>query len=131
MSETIPLLSNAALRRSALLWRTGAIFTAVGMVAGAFGAHGLKNRPGMTPDRIHSWETGAHYAIFNGLGLLAVSLHPRFALHRFAGPAIAAGGVLFSGSIFALVMNRDLKALGPVTPLGGLVFISGYIALAL
>ncbi|KAF9270319.1 DUF423-domain-containing protein [Marasmius fiardii PR-910] len=131
MSETTPLLARAALRRSTLLWRTGALFAAAGVITGAFGAHGLKSRKGVTQDSIHAWETAAHYAIFNGLGLLAVSLHPRFALNRYAGPAIAAGGLLFSGSIFALVLNRDLKFLGPVTPLGGLVMLSGYVALAL
>jgi uncharacterized membrane protein YgdD (TMEM256/DUF423 family) len=45
--------------------------------------------------------------IYNGLGLMLISMHPRFAAHRFAGPAIAAGGAIFSGSIFALVMARD------------------------
>ena len=45
--------------------------------------------------------------VFNGLGLLLISMHPRFATHRFAGPAIAAGGFLFSSSIVALVLARD------------------------
>ncbi|KAI3622095.1 duf423 domain-containing protein [Moniliophthora roreri] len=111
---------------SSLLWRTGAAF-----------AHGLKKHEGITPDQVRSWETAAHYAVggmlwgqglvFNGLGLLAISLHPRFAVHRFAGPAIALGGAVFSTTIFALVLNRDrFKFLGPITPLGGLVMISGY-----
>ncbi len=43
----------------------------------------------------------------NGLGLLAISLHPRFSVHRWAGPAIVAGGGLFSGSIFPLVLDRE------------------------
>ena len=45
--------------------------------------------------------------IYNGLGLLLVSLHPRFSFHRFAGPAIAVGSLLFSGSIMTLVLARD------------------------
>lgn len=45
--------------------------------------------------------------MYNGLAMMVTSLHPRFAAHRFAGPAIAAGGLLFSGSIFALVLARD------------------------
>ncbi|KAJ3987516.1 hypothetical protein F5890DRAFT_1497360 [Lentinula detonsa] len=69
--------------------------------------------------------------MFNGLGLLLISLHPRFAVHRFAGPAIITGTLCFSGSIFALTLNRDLKFLGPVTPMGGLMMIAGYISLAL
>lgn len=65
--------------------------------------------------------------IYNGLGLLLVSMHPRFAGHRFAGPAILAGSIAFSGSIFGLVLGGDsAKFLGPVTPLGGLTFMAGY-----
>lgn len=45
--------------------------------------------------------------MYNGLALLLVSLHPRFSSHRFSGPAIAAGGLIFSGSIMALVLGGD------------------------
>lgn len=48
-----------------------------------------------------------YYQMFNGLALMALSLHPRFAVHRFAGPAIAMGGFLFSSSIVALVLNKE------------------------
>ncbi|CAL1695345.1 unnamed protein product [Somion occarium] len=115
-----------------LLWRSGAILAAIGIITGAFGAHGLRKRPGTTPDSIHAWETASHYAVFNGLALLLVSLHPRFAAHRFAGPAIGIGAALFSGSIFTLILAKDrFKWLGPVTPIGGSIMIAGYIALAL
>ncbi|KAJ7293682.1 hypothetical protein C8J57DRAFT_1491056 [Mycena rebaudengoi] len=94
-------------------------------------AHGLKAR-GVSPESIASFQTASHYTIFNGLTLLLLSLHPRFSVHRFAGPAIAAGTLLFSGSIAALVLNREtFKWLGPVTPLGGVVMIAGYVSLAL
>lgn len=57
--------------------------------------------------------------IFNGLALLAVSMHPRFSAHRFAGPAILSGAIIFSGSILALVAGKPhFRFLGPVTPLG-------------
>ncbi|ETW87345.1 hypothetical protein HETIRDRAFT_244337, partial [Heterobasidion irregulare TC 32-1] len=79
---------------------------AVGMIAGAFGSHGLKARPGITHEKVSAWTTAAHYTIFNGLGLLLVSNHPRFAIHRFAGPAIAVGGFIFSSSIMALILAR-------------------------
>ena len=39
------------------------MLAALGMVAGAFGSHGLRKRPGMTPDTIHAWETASHYAV--------------------------------------------------------------------
>jgi uncharacterized membrane protein YgdD (TMEM256/DUF423 family) len=45
--------------------------------------------------------------VYNGLALLLVSMHPRFATHRFAGPAIALGGLAFSGSIMGLVLAGD------------------------
>ncbi|KAJ8596976.1 hypothetical protein M405DRAFT_804599 [Rhizopogon salebrosus TDB-379] len=117
---------------SSLLWRSGAILATVGMIAGAFGSHALKRRPGMSPDGLSAWGTASHYAIFNGLALFAISMHPRFSMHKFAGPAIAGGGIVFSGSIMALVLWRErLKFLGPVTPMGGMAMIAGYIALAL
>lgn len=130
LTESTPLLARPFVRPS-MLWRTGAVLATFGMVAGAFGSHGLRNKPGITPDRIHAWETASHYAIFNGLGLMLVSLHPRFAVHRFAGPAMTVGSIVFSGSIFALVLARDrLRWLGPVTPLGGALMMAGFLSLA-
>ncbi|KAJ6604754.1 hypothetical protein DFH09DRAFT_1019051 [Mycena vulgaris] len=115
-----------------ILWRAGSCYAAVGILAGAFGAHGLKARPGISADSLASFQTASHYTVFNGLALLLLSFHPRFSVHRFAGPAIAAGTLLFSGSIYALVLNRDrFKFLGPVTPMGGLLMIAGYVSMAL
>ncbi|KAF7339382.1 DUF423-domain-containing protein [Mycena sanguinolenta] len=114
-----------------LLWRAGSAYAAAGIMAGAFGAHGLKAR-GVFADSIASFQTASHYAVFNGLALLLLSLHPRFSAHRFAGPAVAAGTFLFSGSIWALVLDRErFRYLGPVTPMGGVLMIAGYISMAL
>ncbi|KAH9064277.1 hypothetical protein EDB87DRAFT_1396058 [Lactarius vividus] len=126
-----PLLSSrpssGSFPSALLLWRT----VAAGMLAGAFGAHGLKSKAGITPDQVSAFSTAAHYAIYNGLGLCLISLHPRFSTHRFAGPAIAVGGFIFSTSIMALVFNKERSRLfGPVTPLGGMLAILGYISLA-
>jgi hypothetical protein len=49
--------------------------------------------------------------IFNGLAVLAISMHPRFSTNRFVAPAIIAGSVIFSGSIFGLVLARERFAL--------------------
>ncbi|KAI0961836.1 hypothetical protein AcW1_000810 [Taiwanofungus camphoratus] len=104
----LPRLGSALLRPNpSVLWKSGAVLAATGMLAGAFGAHGLQQRKGITAENIRAWATASHYAVFNGLALLLVSMHPRFANHRFAGPAIAAGGAIFSGSIMALVLARD------------------------
>ncbi|KAF8756206.1 hypothetical protein RHS01_04720 [Rhizoctonia solani] len=124
-------IATQILATPAFLWRTGAIYTFIGIATGAFGAHGLSKRPGILPAQIDSWKTAAHYAAINGVALMAVSLHPKFSTHRVAGPSIALGAALFSGSIYALVLNRDrFKFLGPVTPLGGVALLAGYAALA-
>ncbi|KAF9452675.1 hypothetical protein P691DRAFT_772123 [Macrolepiota fuliginosa MF-IS2] len=102
------------------------------MTAGAFGAHGLRRRPNISAEALQAWNTASSYAVYNGLGLLLVSLHPRFSGHRFATPAIVAGGAIFSTSIMALVLARDrFKFLGPITPLGGILMIAGYVSLAI
>ncbi|KAI0271346.1 hypothetical protein BC834DRAFT_437604 [Gloeopeniophorella convolvens] len=126
-----PQVTSAALSGSPLLWRTGALFIATGMMTGAFGTHGLRSKPGVTQDTVSAFMSASQYAVLNGLGLCLISLHPRFAAHRFAGPAIAAGGFIFSSSIMALVLNKErFKSFGPVTPLGGILMIAGYISLA-
>ncbi|PCH33834.1 DUF423-domain-containing protein [Wolfiporia cocos MD-104 SS10] len=129
-----PLLPRSAsdLRPNASrLWKTGAVLAAFGMLTGAFGAHGLQKMSGITPESIRSWGTASHYLVYNGLALLLISLHPRFAKHKFAGPAVAVGGVVFSGSIMALVLARDtFRWMGPITPLGGSLMIAGFLALA-
>ncbi|TFK77001.1 hypothetical protein BDN72DRAFT_890787 [Pluteus cervinus] len=127
-SESTPLLSPRMAARS--LWKAGALLVSFGMIAGAFGSHGLKKRDHITSDQLQAFGTAANYAIYNGLGLLALSLHPKAARYRTSGLAILAGGAIFSGSIIALVLHRDrFRFLGPVTPLGGLVMIGGYLSL--
>ncbi|RSH88272.1 uncharacterized protein EHS24_000806 [Apiotrichum porosum] len=120
------------------LFRTGAALTATGISFGAFGAHALRARFPDMADKSHaSWMTGSSYLIYNGLALMAISAHPSVALgmrrYKTAAGLIFGGTAVFSGSIFALVLWRDqvAKVLGPITPLGGLAMIAGYIALAL
>jgi len=114
------------------LWRTGALFVAVGMTTGAFGTHVFRYIPGFSSENVATLLTAAHYAIFNGLGLCLVSMHPRFGKHRFAGPAIAVGGFVFSVTIVAVVLAQGrLSKLAPVIPLGGMIAIAGYISLAI
>ncbi|CAE7098299.1 unnamed protein product [Rhizoctonia solani] len=122
----------ASIATPSFLWRTGAIFTFIGIAAGAFGAHGLSKVEGVKPAQLSSWKTASDFAMINGVALMAISLHPKFSTHKIAGPAIALGGALFSGSIYLLIFKREqFRFLGPVTPLGGLFLMSGYIALAL
>jgi uncharacterized membrane protein YgdD (TMEM256/DUF423 family) len=109
----------------------GAIAGASGVVLGAFGAHGLKAR--VTPDLLEIWETAARYQILHALALLATS----WASERWPGGGTTAAGwlflsgiVIFSGSLYALVLS-GVRALGAVTPVGGLCLIAGWLALAL
>ncbi|QRW24525.1 hypothetical protein RhiXN_11437 [Rhizoctonia solani] len=116
----------------AFLWRTGAIYTFIGIATGAFGAHGLSKRPGILPAQIDSWKTAAHYAASSFIYPASTPQTDSDICHLPTdSPSIALGAALFSGSIYALVLNRDrFKFLGPVTPLGGVALLAGYAALA-
>lgn len=95
------------------------------VMAGAFGAHGL--RESVTPERLSAWHTASHYALMHSVALLALGLYASATGRSVALPAslFTAGVALFSGSIFGLVL-WEVRALGPVTPLGGLCLIAGW-----
>ena len=97
---------------------------------GAFGAHALRDLA--TPDRLQVFETGARYQMYHALAMLfagwAVGQWPCWQI-RWSGFLFAAGIVLFSGSLYMLVLT-DVPWLGAVTPLGGLAFIAGWFLLA-
>lgn len=108
----------------------GALSAGISVAAGAFGAHALKAR--LSADLLAVFETGARYQMFHALAILAVALAwPRFAgpLLAWAGWLFAAGTVLFSGSLYALALT-GIRALGAVTPIGGVAFLAGWVALA-
>lgn len=79
------------------------------------------------------FQTGVHYHYWHALGLVAVGLAclhlPSSPWLRAAGWLLAAGIVLFSGSLYVLALSGE-RWLGPVTPVGGLAFILGWLALA-
>lgn len=105
----------------------GALFAAVAVGLGAFGAHGLKAR--LTSEMLGVWQTAVQYHAWHALGLLAVGLSAPSGWSKAAGYLLAVGIVLFSGSLYALALGAP-KALGAVTPLGGLAFILGWLAFA-
>jgi uncharacterized membrane protein YgdD (TMEM256/DUF423 family) len=113
------------------LLRLGAILGALGVALGAFGAHSL--RAIVTPDRLAVFETGVRYHLVHALAILAAAwaahVSPDTRAPRIAGALFAAGVVLFSGSLYALV-GTGVTAWGAVTPLGGVAFIAGWISLA-
>lgn len=108
----------------------GAVLAALGVAAGAFGAHALRAR--LSPEMLGVFETGVRYHLIHALGLLAVA----WAAMRWPGTAtnaagwlFVAGTALFSGSLYALTLS-GIRALGAITPLGGVAFIAGWLTLA-
>ena len=103
---------------------------ALGVAAGAFGAHGLKAR--VSPEMLAVFETGVRYHLIHALALLAVA----WASTRWESPAIrtagwlfVAGILLFSGSLYTMCLT-GVRTLGAITPIGGAAFILGWLLLA-
>lgn len=109
---------------------TGAIFSAVGVALGAFGAHGLKAR--VSTDLLAVFETGVRYHMYHAFALLAVgwaaSRNPASVL-QVAGFLFSVGIVLFSGSLYLMTLT-GARWLGAITPFGGLAFLVGWALLA-
>lgn len=104
----------------------GAILAALSVAAGAFGAHGLE---GVLSHRyLEIYHTAVRYMMFHSLGILFLSLSSLLGGPDLRKPAWAlAGGVLFfSGSLFLLVATGT-GILGAVTPIGGVLFIVGWL----
>jgi uncharacterized membrane protein YgdD (TMEM256/DUF423 family) len=113
------------------LLRLGAGLAALGVALGAFGAHGLRSV--VTPERLAVFETGVRYHLVHALGILAATwaahAAPQATAPRWAGTLFAVGVLLFSGSLYLLVLT-GVTAWGAVTPFGGVAFVAGWIALA-
>ena len=102
-------------------------FTGVGL--GAFAAHALKAY--LSVDYLAVFQTGVHYQLMHSLALLAVALlylRAPSRLLRASGLLFVVGVVLFSGSLYALVLS-GISKLGMITPLGGLCFLAGWLCL--
>jgi uncharacterized membrane protein YgdD (TMEM256/DUF423 family) len=114
-----------------------AIFGMIGVSFGAFGAHFLKSRLDVTA--LDALKTGVLYLFIHVLATLVVTIlslsHPASRLIRSAGVLFLLGVFLFSGSLF-IISTSDLtgfpaRYVGFITPLGGLCFICGWVALLL
>ena len=103
---------------------------ALGVVLGAFGAHAL--RGSIEPRLIETFQTAVQYQLIHALALLLVSLTMGWLgqslSFEISAYAFMAGIILFSGSLYGLVLT-EMRWLGPVTPLGGLCLIVGWFAL--
>ena len=109
----------------------GALMGFVGVGIGAFGAHGLKGR--LSAEMLAVFETGVRYQMYHALALLALGammsrLDGRAVV--VAGWSFTAGILIFSGSLYALALS-GVTMLGAITPIGGLAFLIGWIALAI
>src|SRR5262245_54197424 len=115
-----------------MIWfRAGCIAMFLAVLLGAFGTHILGRVT--TPLGKAVWQAGVMYHLIHGLALLAVgwlaTLKPQDTMVPRAGWAFTIGLVLFSGSLYLLVLT-GFKKLGMVTPLGGLAFLAGWVLLA-
>ena len=110
----------------------GAIFICLGIILGAFGAHGLKDI--FTIAELSSFEVGVRYQMYHGIIMLILGLNAKqISLNLYCLLGFTLGTFLFSCSIYALCADRalgiDLSFLGPVTPIGGGVLILTWIYL--
>ena len=108
----------------------GAVFGALSVAAGAFGAHALRAQ--LDARMLEVFETAARYQMYHALALLAVAwlgAQVQAGAVQVAGWAFVTGIVLFSGSLYAMAFT-GIRALGAITPIGGVAFIIGWAALA-
>jgi uncharacterized membrane protein YgdD (TMEM256/DUF423 family) len=114
---------------------TAALLGVLAVILGAFGAHGLKAV--LEPQQIKIWETGVQYHFYHVFALLFLASFVRFRNNLvFASYCLFVFGILlFSGSLYLLACSSVLgwswlHYLGPITPIGGVLFIAGWICMA-
>lgn len=120
----------------------GGFLGAISVILGALAAHGLKSKLGtglITESNLQSFDTAARYQMYHSIALLAMA----FLMEKFHTKLIIwatwcfiTGIFLFSGSIYILSTSRlmgleNVNWLGPITPIGGLFFVIGWVFLAL
>lgn len=108
----------------------GSLLILISIVLGAFGAHTLKEI--IEPAKLISFETGVRYQFYHGLALLTIGLNYSKLgdLSKWFYLLILSGVLFFSGSIYFLALQEllgNLSWLGPITPIGGMLMIAGWI----
>jgi uncharacterized membrane protein YgdD (TMEM256/DUF423 family) len=103
----------------------GAALAGMGVILGAFGAHALQGR--VSPDLLEIHKTATFYLLVHAIALLVFELSkmPR----RWPGYCFLLGCLIFSGSLYGIVLT-GVRALGAITPIGGLLFILGWAGFA-
>jgi uncharacterized membrane protein YgdD (TMEM256/DUF423 family) len=108
----------------------GCVWAALGVVLGAFGAHALEDT--LAPEKLADWDTAVRYQLVHALALVAFGLFgERTNGKDYPGVLLLLGSLCFSGSIYALCFEFLVRLMGPITPLGGVMMIGGWIGFAL
>ena len=113
------------------LLRLGAVLALLAVAAGAFGAHALKEQ--LSFEAMEWYRTAASYQFFHALALLCLAgfakSSPASCMIRQAGWVLFGGVIVFSGSLYALALGAP-RALGMVTPIGGVALLAGWAMVA-
>ena len=107
---------------------TGALFGMLAIIFGAFGAHALKKI--LSEEQLKSFETGVKYQMYHAIVLLILGFNQEFSTSAMYW-CFTIGIALFSFSIYGLILSdakgKKLRFLGPITPIGGLLFVAGWL----
>ncbi|WP_373056026.1 DUF423 domain-containing protein [Zunongwangia sp. H14] len=109
----------------------GGVYGTLAVIFGAFGAHALKKQ--LNEEQLASFETGVKYQMYHAIILIISGIVFPFLTvgQQISGWCFIIGVLLFSFSIYGLVLTdaagKKLKFLGPITPIGGLLLIIGWI----
>jgi uncharacterized membrane protein YgdD (TMEM256/DUF423 family) len=113
-----------------MLFRLSSILGALAVVLGAMGAHGKVADTLAATGQLEHWKTASHYHLAHAAVVLFVAYLARESRGlRFAWGSMAAGVIVFSGSLYLLAYTQT-KWLGAITPIGGLLMIIGWVTLA-
>lgn len=111
-----------------LIIATGAFFAMLSVIFGAFGAHALKKI--LSDEQLHSFEIGVKYQMYHAIVLVVLGFNPT-SLSAATYWCFTIGILLFSFSIYGLVLSsakgKKLRFLGPITPMGGLLLVIGWL----
>ncbi|MEC9076968.1 MAG: DUF423 domain-containing protein [Pseudomonadota bacterium] len=107
--------------------KTGLWLLATAIIFGAFGVHGLQAL--VTPERLETWETAVRYHAWISLFLIAIAW-TSFQISDWVYRLVVFGLLVFSGSLYLLVLF-DTPLLGAITPIGGILMITGIVTAAI
>ncbi|MDJ0834767.1 MAG: DUF423 domain-containing protein [Gammaproteobacteria bacterium] len=112
-----------------LCLRSGLVLLLCGVILGAFGAHGLAQY--LASAQLEVWQTATDYLFYHALGLLGLGIwsEPKtpHRLLKLSGLCLFVGILLFSGSLYLMLLT-GVRQLAMITPVGGTLFILGWLA---